>query len=189
MVKIKIEATDAQIRKLMQGKTVQLKHSQLGSGKTIDLHPENAKRVLKSMKNNTGIRLSLSPHEITGEGIFGKKVDKFLEKKGLYIHVYGSNKFLWNQYNGSLPYHKKDEALLPYKYTFNVENNSIKNYCTEKLIDGILSETLVFYSGCYNIREYIDKRAFVCKPEKERDTGEAVAVAGRLKVKVVPAIA
>jgi hypothetical protein len=41
------------------------------------------------------------------------------------------------------------------------ENFSIKNYYTEKLIDGILSETLVFYSGCYNIKDFIDERAFV----------------------------
>jgi hypothetical protein len=51
--------------------------------------------------------------------------------------------------------------MFPYKYTFNVENHSIKNYYTEKLIDGILAETLVFYSGCYNARDYIDERAFV----------------------------
>ena len=42
-----------------------------------------------------------------------------------------------------------------------MENFSIKNYYTEKLIDGILSETLVFYSGCPNVKDYIDERAFV----------------------------
>ena len=56
---------------------------------------------------------------------------------------------------------KKDDSLLPYKYSFNCENHSIKNYCTEKLIDGILSETLTFYSGCYNVKDYIDEKAFV----------------------------
>ena len=38
---------------------------------------------------------------------------------------------------------------------------SIKNYYTEKLIDGILGECLVFYSGCPNIRDFIDERAYV----------------------------
>lgn len=92
-----------------------------------------------------------------------KRVDfiKFLERKGMNVHVYGGNKFLWKQYMGSLPYHNKDNSLFPYKYSFNCENHSIKNYCTEKLIDGILSETLVFYSGCFNIRDYIDEKAFV----------------------------
>ena len=42
-----------------------------------------------------------------------------------------------------------------------MENHSIKNYYTEKLIDGILSETLVFYSGCFNARDYINDKAFV----------------------------
>jgi len=92
-----------------------------------------------------------------------KRVDfvKFLEKKGIQVDVYGGNKFLWKNYKGSLPYHKKDDSLLSYKYSFNCENHSIKNYCTEKLIDGILSETLTFYSGCYNVKDYIDERAFV----------------------------
>ena len=91
-----------------------------------------------------------------------KRVDfiKFIESK-TEVHVFGSNKFLWKNYKGSLPYHNKDESLFPYKYSFNVENHSIKNYYTEKLIDGILAETLVFYSGCFNVRDYIDERAFV----------------------------
>lgn len=93
-----------------------------------------------------------------------KRIDfiKFVEKKGdVNLNIFGSNKFNWKDYKHSLPDHKKDESLLPYKYGFNCENNSIKNYVTEKLIDGILCETLMFYSGCINIKEYIDERAFV----------------------------
>ena len=92
-----------------------------------------------------------------------KRIDfvKFLEKKGLPVHVYGSNGFLWKDYKGSLPYHAKDNALFPYKYTFNCENFSQKNFCTEKLYDGILAECLVFYNGCINIKDRIDERAFV----------------------------
>ncbi len=77
------------------------------------------------------------------------------------IDVFGTNRFHYVNYKGELPYHQKDNALFPYKYTFNCENNSIKNYVTEKLIDGILTETLVFYSGCPNIREIIDEKAYV----------------------------
>ena len=92
-----------------------------------------------------------------------KRVDfvKFLEKKNLEIDVYGDNKWDYKNYKGSLPYHCKDDAIFPYKYTFNVENKEVKNYFTEKLIDGILGECLVFYSGCYNIREFFDERCFV----------------------------
>ena len=77
------------------------------------------------------------------------------------VHVFGDNKWNYKDFKGSLPPHEKDIAMFPYKYVFNCENNNIKNYYTEKLIDGILAECLVFYSGCYNIREYIDEKAFV----------------------------
>ena len=93
-----------------------------------------------------------------------KRIDfmKFIEgKKDVKVDIFGSNKFIWKNYKGSLPPHQKDSSLFPYKYSFNVENFSIKNYYTEKLIDGILSETLVFYSGCPNVKDYIDERAFV----------------------------
>lgn len=92
-----------------------------------------------------------------------KRIDfvKFLETKGLEVHVFGGNKFEWKDYKGVLPPHQKDDAMFPYKYTFNVENYDIKGYYTEKLIDGILAESLVFYNGCPNIKEYLDERAFV----------------------------
>lgn len=92
-----------------------------------------------------------------------KRVDfvKFLEEKGIDIHIFGNNRFNYKNYKKPLPEYNKDEGLLPYKYTFNVENNQIPYYYTEKLIDGILSETLTFYHGCPNIRELIDPRAYV----------------------------
>ena len=92
-----------------------------------------------------------------------KRIDfvKFLEKKGIQIDVFGSDKFSYKSYKGVLPCHEKDNAMFPYKYVFNAENNSIKNYYTEKLIDGILAECLVFYSGCFNIRDFIDERAYI----------------------------
>ena len=92
-----------------------------------------------------------------------KRIDfaKYMEKTGVDIHVFGDNKFVWKNYKGSPEYHKKDEALLPYKYTFNAENQSIKGYYTEKLIDGILAECLVFYRGPPNIRTLVDERAYV----------------------------
>ena len=92
-----------------------------------------------------------------------KRIDfvKFIESKSFPIHVYGGNKFLWKDYKGSPPHRNKDSAMMPYKYTFNVENHSYKNYYTEKLIDGILSECLVFYNGCSNIRNHFDSNAFV----------------------------
>lgn len=92
-----------------------------------------------------------------------KRVDfvKFLEKKEIDIHVFGNNRWNYKNYKGELPYHCKDNGIFPYKYTFNVENHEIPNYFTEKLIDGILGECLVFYSGSRTVREYIDERAYV----------------------------
>jgi len=92
-----------------------------------------------------------------------KRVDfvRFLERKNVPIDVFGDNRWNYKNYKGSLPYHQKDDAIFPYKYTFNAENHEIKNYFTEKLIDGILGECLTFYSGCPNVKEYIDERAFV----------------------------
>lgn len=92
-----------------------------------------------------------------------KRIDfiKFLESKNMHVDVYGGNKFDWINYKGELPYHNKNDGILPYKYTFNCENYEIRNYYTEKLIDGILGECLTFYWGCPNIPEHIDPRAYV----------------------------
>lgn len=92
-----------------------------------------------------------------------KRIDfvKFLEKKGMNTHVFGNNKFDWKNYKGSLPYHKKDDAMFPYKYVFNAENHQIRNYFTEKFVDAILAECLIFYYGCPNIKDFFDERAFV----------------------------
>lgn len=92
-----------------------------------------------------------------------KRVDfiKYLDANStISTHVFGFNRGYKN-YKGPLPYHCKDLSMFPYKYVFNVENNFITNYFTEKLIDGILSESLVFYHGCPNISNFFDKRSFV----------------------------
>ena len=91
-----------------------------------------------------------------------KRVDfvKFIEND-IDIHVYGSNKFNYKNYHGSLPYHHKDAALLKYKYHFNAENHSIPNYFTEKIVDAIMAECLCFYWGCPNISSYINPLAYI----------------------------
>jgi hypothetical protein len=91
-----------------------------------------------------------------------KRVD-FIKhaESSIDVHVYGGNKWDYKDYKGPLPPHQKDEAIFPYKYVFNCENFDIPYYYTEKLIDGILGECLVFYSGCPNIRELIDPRAYI----------------------------
>lgn len=85
-------------------------------------------------------------------------------EKNLVWHIYGDNRFnRWGEqnYKGSLPSHNKKDGLFPYKYTFNIENESIPGYYTEKLIDAILSECLCFYSGPPNISLLINPKAYV----------------------------
>lgn len=89
---------------------------------------------------------------------------KYMENNGIDLHVFGDNKFRWKNYKGPLPYHNKNDGLLPYKYTYNVENQFINGYYTEKLIDGILAECLVFYRGPLNMHTFIDDRAYVYLP-------------------------
>lgn len=88
---------------------------------------------------------------------------KFLQSTNeIKTAVFGrDNDLCFENYLGSLPSHKKDDALLPYKYTFNAESASIHNYFTEKLVDALLSETLCFYWGCPNLHEFFDPRAFI----------------------------
>jgi hypothetical protein len=54
--------------------------------------------------------------------------------------------------------------LVKYKYCFSCENNSEKNYATEKIWEPILFECLCFYWGCPNLEDHIDSRAFVRLP-------------------------
>jgi len=122
---------------------------------------------LKTMKVEKDSKLDLIISTVLSDKYFDpghvKRIDfvKFLETKSMCVHVFGSNKFNYNNYKGSLPVYEKDEAMFPYKYVFNVENNNINNYYTEKLIDGILGECLVFYSGCSNVGDFIDERSFI----------------------------
>jgi len=88
---------------------------------------------------------------------FTKYIDNYLD-----VHVYGSNKFRYKNYKGELPYHNKNNGLFPYKYHFNAENNNTNDYyITEKLIDGILSECVVFYYGTNKVYELFDPECFV----------------------------
>lgn len=78
------------------------------------------------------------------------------------MHVYGrKNYHALNSYLGET--HNKME-LAKYKYCFSCENNSEKNYASEKIWEPILFECLCFYWGCPNLEEHIDSLAFVRLP-------------------------
>ena len=77
------------------------------------------------------------------------------------LHIYGSADLKFKNYKGALPPNKKDAGIFPYKYHFNAENNSIKNYITEKFTDSVLGECLTFYWGCPNIDDYYEKNCYI----------------------------
>lgn len=95
---------------------------------------------------------------------FIKELDSRAKNKTLPfdLHIYGRCKSLaFHSYRGELPSAVKDNGLLPYKYHFNAENTRVKNYVTEKFTDAIMSECLLFYWGCPNIKEIYDPDSFV----------------------------
>jgi len=70
-----------------------------------------------------------------------------------------SYKFPWKNFLGNIKY--KDDALIPYKYTFAGENMLIPGYFTEKLVDAILAECLCFYFGPPNIHDLINPQTYI----------------------------
>ena len=89
---------------------------------------------------------------------------KFLESKGdIPLDIFNQdNKHNFTNYRGKkTPYIDKSTGIVPYKYYFMVENNYERNFITEKLWEPILCETLIFYYGCPNIKDYINEKAFV----------------------------
>lgn len=97
-----------------------------------------------------------------------KRIDflKYLEEKNdinFDIHIWNQdNLHVFKSYKGKLSsYVDKHNGIIPYKYYFMCENNSEKNFITEKLWEPIICETLVFYWGCPNVDEYINPLAYV----------------------------
>jgi hypothetical protein len=90
---------------------------------------------------------------------------KYIEEQNdpnVSVDIFGkNNNFQFKNYRGELPYHNKDEGIVPYKYTFIAENCSTNNYFTEKIIDAILGETLCFYWGCSNIETFLNPLSYV----------------------------
>jgi GR25 family glycosyltransferase involved in LPS biosynthesis len=116
----------------------------------------------------TGKRLSLGHH-------FRLDLIHHLESIGQAIDIFGlDNNESFRNYRGALPWLDKREGLAPYRYTIAIENNSEKNYVTEKLTDAILSECLPFYWGCPNLEEIIEPDSFIRLPSD--DIAEATSI-------------
>ena len=120
----------------------------------------------KIVKNNNNIISSIVSPKYFDPGHI-KRVDflKYIEQKDdplVQVYIYGKdNVHNFKNYKGQIPDDNKDLGITPYKYYFMCENNSEKNYITEKLWEPILTESLCFYWGCPNADEYIDSQAFI----------------------------
>lgn len=103
---ISFDASPVQLSKLRNGRKVRIKK---GSGFNVVVHPETYNLVNKAFERNRGVEIALSPDEIEinrsiapeafaamkkanpdikGEGIFGKKFDRVLKKRGLKKAAY-----------------------------------------------------------------------------------------------------
>jgi GR25 family glycosyltransferase involved in LPS biosynthesis len=98
---------------------------------------------------------------------------RHLQECGTDIDVFGRD---------TRPLERKDEGLLPYRYTFAAENSSEPNYFTEKIADAILAECLCFYWGCPNLGDYLPADAFIPLPlddfERSREAIERAIADG-----------
>ena len=109
----------------------------------------------------SGKRLSLGHH-------FRLDLIHHLESIGQAIDIFGlDNNESFRSYRGALPWLDKREGLAPYRYTIAIENNSEKNYVTEKLTDAIISECLPFYWGCPNLEDIIEPDSFIRLPSDD----------------------
>lgn len=92
--KLKIKALSKQaLSKMKRGLPARL---MAGEGMQIAVMPHQFDAASRAFKKNKGINMALSVpeveenmmNEMTGEGIFGKKADKFFEKKGIKKVIY-----------------------------------------------------------------------------------------------------
>lgn len=95
-----------------------------------------------------------------------KRIDflKYIEKNysDFTIDIYGRcSKHNFKNYYGELSRKEKSKGLMPYKYYFMCENNSERNYITEKFWEALLCECFIFYYGAANVSEYINPRAYI----------------------------
>ncbi len=90
-------------------------------------------------------------------------LDKFIEKYGDYIEVYGwgtENK-THSAFKGPLNYNQRCnyKAFKDYKYSFLCENSSEKGHFTPRIIDAMLNWCIPIYWGATNIYDFFPKSA------------------------------
>jgi len=88
---VEIGVSPKQMSKLRNGHNVRVKRAMEGQGICMIVNPSKYDIITRAFSRGKGVEVSLSPEEIMtnlnaspqmeGRGVFGKKVDKFVEKK------------------------------------------------------------------------------------------------------------
>lgn len=79
---MKLNLSEAQIRKALKGHPVQVRHEQMGSGMNFNFHPSNLKKLAKAARLGKGVRISLTGGELgdmEGGNVF-KHIKKAVNK-------------------------------------------------------------------------------------------------------------
>jgi hypothetical protein len=98
MDSVRIDASPKQLSKLRNGHKVRVKPAMEGRGVCMIVKPGTYDTLTRAFGRGKGVEIALSPEEILanqqasasmeGQGIFGKKFDRFLEKRGIKKAVY-----------------------------------------------------------------------------------------------------
>jgi hypothetical protein len=62
---------------------------------------------------------------------------------------------------GFNPIDKKEEGLNDYNFSIVIENEFMKNWFTEKLVDCFRTKTIPIYKGCPNIKDFYNKKGII----------------------------
>lgn len=75
---VNLNVSKAQISKLRNGHPVQLRHEQIGHGKSFTVHPHTQQKLYRAFKSGKGVRIQFDQDEIMGSGLFDnvKKVGR-----------------------------------------------------------------------------------------------------------------
>lgn len=142
---MKLNLTEAQIKKALKGMPVQVRHEQMGSGMNFNFHPSNVKKLAKAHRLGKGVRISLTGGELgdmEGGNIFksiSRTVNKGAKSVGKSIKKEANktiNRGLHDLEKGATKYvNQADKQARKYvnKGINEVEKNA-KKYVTEKNI-------------------------------------------------------
>ena len=91
---VHIKASPKQLSKLRKGHRVRISAAMEGEGFNLLIDPSRYDTLTRTFSRGKGMQIQLSPQEIVanqhmeGNGIFGKRFDRFLEKRGLRDAAY-----------------------------------------------------------------------------------------------------